>query len=179
MSLPGITDAGTSDWVLKKDFEYFGFRSGNGMFRRGTPVGFPQGIRWKTRMQGRGYVAIKADGFDPEYKQDLSNYIKPEIRRRFIGHPCLFTGTTTQVEIDHRAGDKTHPAHISASQPASQVADDFMPLARGINHIKREACKKCVATGIRPELPPLFAHKQQHEGEGCFGCFWFEPELYV
>lgn len=178
MMLPGICNAGTTQWILRKDFDALGFKT-FGCIRRGTPEGFPQGLLWETRRSGRKILAIRAVGFDPEFDKPLTNTIRSDIRKQFRDMPCIFTGTTTDVELDHRAGNKTHPLHATAVEPATQVAADFMPIARIINDIKREACKKCCANNQRPDLPPLFAHKMQHSGEGCNGCFWFQPELYV
>ena len=149
------------------------------MFRRGTPEGMPQGLLWETRKAGGSYVAIRAAGFDPDFEAPITNEIRGDIRRMFRDAPCVFTGTLTAVELDHRAGDKQNPLHSSALVPATQVAADFLPLCRSINQIKREACKACCASGERPPLPPLFAHLEMIDGEGCHGCFWFEPESYV
>lgn len=179
MRLPGLTDAGTTNWITADQFDVYGFRNGNGLFRDGTPIGFPQGLLWDYRKDGTRYVAIRAMGFDPEFKGNVRNNIRPDIVRMFRDERCIFTGTRTKVEIDHRAGDKRHPLHAEAINPATQRPEHFMPLSRPINQIKREQCKQCKLSGQRPELPPLFAHLEMKSGEGCFGCFWFEPELYV
>ena len=67
MRLPGLTYVGTSDWIPKERFTEFGFKSGNGMFRRGTTEGMPQGISWETQRTGNAITAIRADGFDPDF----------------------------------------------------------------------------------------------------------------
>jgi hypothetical protein len=175
--LPGLTDIGTTDWILRKDFAYLGFKT-FGCIRRGTPEGFPQGLTWETRRHGHKILAIRAVGFDPDFEKVLTNTIRGDIRKYFAGKPCTITGTLTDVELDHRAGNKELPIHSDAVNPATQVADDFMPLCRIINDIKREACKKCTNSGQRPERPPFLGGGAMFPGEGCFGCFWMQPELY-
>ena len=184
LRLPGLTATGHCDWVKHNLFEEYEFGSrGNGFSRWNTPEGFPRGLLWEYRRlngNSRGKIlAVRCVGFDPDYNPAIRDEIRSDIRKLFRNAPCVFTGSTSSVELDHRAGNKRHPVHQSALVPATQVAADFMPIARIINDIKREACKKCVANNQRPDLPPLFAHKMQHSGEGCNGCFWFQPELYV
>ena len=84
--------------------------------------------------------------------------------------PCIFTGTTTDVELDHRAGNKTHPLHATAVEPATQVAADFMPIARIINDIKQKLVRSaCLTINDRTYL--LFAHKMQHSGNNAASGF--------
>ena len=80
--------------------------------------------------------------------------------------------------IDHRAATKhiLHTSVLLSLLRRSRMILCHWHVALTRSNVKRV---KVRATGTRPELPPLFAHKQQHESEGCFGCFWFEPELYV
>lgn len=177
--LPGLTDTGHTDWILRNNFTLLGFKT-FGCIRRGTPEGFPQGLTWETRRHGHKILAIRAVGFDPEFDKPLTNTIAPHIRKHFKGAPCIFTGTTTDVELDHRAGDKGNPEYKQTVDVATQQAADFMPIARIINDIKREACKKCVATGVRPSPPPLFRNREVRGSDvKCETCFWAHPELYV
>lgn len=184
LRLPGLTATGHCDWIQHHLFEEYEFGSrGNGFSRWNTPEGFPPGLLWEYRRRNnkaRGKVlAVRCNGFDPNYNPDIRNAIRDDIRQMYRDAPCVFTGSRSNVELDHRAGDKRHPLHQSAIVPATQVAADFMPLCRSINQIKRQACKGCRESGVRPELPPLFAHLQMIDGEGCHGCFWFQPELYI
>ena len=177
MQLPGISYLGTTKWIERDEFPRYGFKT-FGCFRRGTPEGFPQGLLWETRRSGRKILAIRAVGFDPEFDKPRNDAIRPDIHRRISSLPCIITGTRTQVEVDHRAGNKTHPAHSDALNPTTQSDAHFMPLCRVLNDIKREACKKCVSTGLRPELPPFLGGGDMPTGEGCQGCFWYEPEAF-
>ena len=177
MRLPGISDIGTTHWIDRKDFVLFEFKT-FGCIRRGTPEGFPQGLLWETRRQGRKILAIRAVGFNPEFEKKRNDSIRAVIHKKISAMPCIITGTTSQVEVDHRAGNKTHPLHANALSPGTQTEADFMPLCRVINDIKREACKKCCKTGERPALPPFLGGKPMPLGEGCHGCFWYDPESF-
>ena len=177
LKLPRLSQLGECDWILRKDFPLFEFKT-FGCIRRGTPEGFPQGLRWATRRQGHKILAIRCTGFDPDFDKPLSNAIAPHIRKHYKNAPCIFTGTTTDVELDHRMGDKSNPEYARTVDVATQRAADFMPIARIINDIKREACKKCCAGLGRPDPPPLFRAKRK-DGDGCDTCFWAFPEQYI
>ena len=145
--------------------------------RRGIPEGFPKGMLWE-RFPSRGPIQkLRCLGFIDS--PQLTSRIRGDIRRQLSIKPCTITGSTANVEIDHRAGDKTHPLHIHTDDVDKQKVSDFMPLCRAVNQIKREACKKCVSSGERPPLPPMFGGGPMKQGQGCYRCFWFEPESYV
>ena len=146
------------------------------MMRHKTPEGFPKGLNWETLRQGNTITAIRCIGFNND--QQLTHRIASHIRSELKDKPCTITGSTANVEIDHRAGDKTHSLHIHTDDVSKQSVDDFMPLCRAVNQIKREACKQCVASGERPDRPPFLGGGPMMSGAGCFGCFWMQPELY-
>tara|TARA_R110002049_G_scaffold46543_1_gene135448 strand:- start:98 stop:679 length:582 start_codon:yes stop_codon:yes gene_type:complete len=175
--LPSITPDGRCPWIHQIDFLTYGFKTGNGMMRHGTPEGFPQGLLWETKRKGNTITHIRCTGFSNE--KQLTHQIAAHIRVALKDLPCIITGSTANVEIDHRAGNKTHPLHIHTDDVDKQEVRDFMPLTRSINQIKREACKQCIATGVRPSLPPMFKGRSMDQGQGCYRCFWFEPESYV
>ena len=144
----------TSDWL---ETSY-----GNGGFRKGTPVGWPQGYLWQSKRvtakgtvihtefpkSGKGTIlAIRTIG---RSQRRHNATIRSDIRQSFLGVPCAMTGSSQDIEIDHRAGNKEHPEHAHASDPSQQQRSDFMPLCRSLNQIKRETCKKCVSSGSRP-----------------------------
>ena len=175
-------DTATSDWL---ETSY-----GNGGFRKGTPVGWPQGYLWQSKRvtakgtvihtefpkSGKGTIlAIRTIG---RSQRRHNATIRSDIRQSFLGVPCAMTGSSQDIEIDHRAGNKEHPEHAHASDPSQQQRSDFMPLCRSLNQIKRETCKKCVSSGSRPTPPAMVGKDKMMPGTGCNGCFWFEPELY-
>ena len=147
------------------------------MFRHGIPEGFPKGMLWERQPIKGPVQRIRCLGFIDA--PQLTHKIRSDIRNEINSKPCIITGSTVNVEVDHRAGNKLHPLHIHVDDVEQQTVDDFMPLTRGINQIKREACKKCIASGERPNLPPMFGGGPMKPGEGCNGCFWFEPESYA
>jgi len=147
------------------------------MFRHGIPEGFPKGMQWE-RFPEKGPVQrIRCLGFtdDPQ----LTHKIRSDIRQVISKQPCIISGSTANVEVDHRAGNKQHPLHLHVDDVDKQMVSDFMPLIRSLNQVKREACKQCIATGTRPDLPPMFGGRPMKQGQGCYRCFWFEPESYV
>lgn len=147
------------------------------MFRHGIPEGFPKGMQWE-RYPAKGPVErVRCLGFTD--KPQLTHRIRGDIHRAISSKPCIITGSTANVEVDHRAGNKQHPLHIHVDDVDKQTVDDFMPLCRALNQIKREACKQCVASGSRPERPPFLGGGPMKPGEGCNGCFWMQPELYA
>ena len=146
------------------------------MFRHGIPEGFPKGMQWE-RSPAKGPVQkIRCLGFCD--KPQLTHKIRSDIRKEISSKCCIITGSTANVEVDHRAGNKQHPLHIHVDDVDKQSVDDFMPLCRSVNQIKREACKQCVASGSRPDRPPFLGGGPMKPGEGCYGCFWMQPELY-
>ena len=135
---------------------------------------------WEIEREGKGHskvLRVRCVGLDPT-PQRLTHRIRSDIRKVISKQPCIITGSTSSVEVDHRAGNKDHPLHIHTDDVEQQSLEDFMPLNQAINKIKREACKNCVATGQRPERPPFLGGGEMKPGEGCFGCFWMQPELY-
>ena len=177
LRLPGIQPNGECPWISQIDFLKYGFKTGNGMMRHGIPEGFPKGMLWETERQGNAIVRIRCLGFTD--KPQLTHRIRSDIRKEISSKPCIITGSTVNVEVDHRAGNKQHPLHIYVDDVSKQSVDDFMPLCRALNQIKRETCKQCIASGTRPNQPPFLGGGPMKPGEGCNGCFWMHPELYV
>lgn len=176
LALPGITPYGLTPWIYKEDFFLYGFKTGNGMMRHGIPEGFPKGMQWQVERKGNAILRVRCLGFTD--KPQLTHHIRSDIRKVISQQPCIITGSTSKIEVDHRAGNKQHPLHIHVDDVDKQSVDDFMPLCRSLNQIKREACKQCVASGSRPERPPFLGGGPMKQGEGCNGCFWMQPELY-
>ena len=67
--------------------------------------------------------------------------MKKDIRDDITARRCVQTGVSG-VECDHKNGRYNAPAQ-------TESVDDFQPLSRTSNLAKREACKKCRATGLR------------------------------
>lgn len=109
----------------------------------------------------------------------FTNALRERILKLFLERD-IFTRGTDRLEIDHRVT----PERESEEPLPNEVTDEelkrrYMPLTRVNNHIKREACKKCIATDIRqPSLTGInFFYKGTSKYEGtCEGCFWAYPE---
>ena len=176
LALPNINPDGTTPWIHKIDFLKLGFKTGNGMIRHGIPEGFPKGMLWEKHPEKGPIQKIRCLGFTD--KPQLKHSIRADIHKIISSRPCIISGSTVNVEVDHKAGNKHHPLHIHVDDTANQTLDDFQPLIKALNDIKREACKKCIASGSRPERPPFLGGGPMKPGEGCYGCFWMQPELY-
>jgi len=90
---------------------------------------------------------------------------------------------STKIEVDHKDGRKDD---WRVSDPKTQQLDDFQPLCRAANLIKREICKKCKETDIRWDAKNIKGNpysfykgdKQYTKELGCVGCYQYDPVKY-
>lgn len=107
----------------------------------------------------------------------------PKIRKRVLAlynGKDVLTGGYDRLEVDHRIT----PDRISEKPLPENVTDEelknrYMILTRINNHIKREACKKCINTNTRQKsitgINYFYEGNEKYEGT-CIGCFWAFPE---
>ena len=89
----------------------------------------------------------------------------------------------TRIEIDHKDGRKCDER---VSNPATQVLEDFQPLCKAANDVKRQICKECRqtnkrwdATNILGNPYPFYAGNEDYNAElGCVGCYQYDPVQY-
>lgn len=110
--------------------------------------------------------------------------IRADIRQAFKGERCVVTGTGSQIEIDHKAGN--YPERVRNTE--TQRKDDFQPLCRSLNLIKRQHCKVCLESKKRFDAKSI--HKAVSWAEGretpcdisserwCKGCYWYDPPKF-
>jgi len=119
-------------------------------------------------------------------KTSLSNperLISSEIRKTLSKRPCVFTGTYSNIEIDHKNGRYNDERVLD---PETQTIDDFQPLTKIVNNIKREACKKCLETNKKFDAKTLGYEISTLDGEmvhdntpdGCKGCFFYDILMF-
>lgn len=136
----------------------------------------------KRILKGREVKAYQLCGF-----RKLADFksIRADIRRNIIGRPCVVTGVAqadaegVRIECDHKNGRYDDPR---LNEPPAQTTDDFQPLHRNVNLIKRSHCKRCKATGIRFDATVLGfgvawtkgGPTRADEPDGCVGCYWHD-----
>ena len=110
----------------------------------------------------------------------LNSRIPSAVRAALKGLPCVQTGTRANVECDHKNGRYNAPA---------DSIEDYQPLCRTSNLVKRGACKQCKATGQRfnatrlnYSVPWLTGGEEFGDDEnpkGCVGCFYHDIARFI
>jgi hypothetical protein len=116
----------------------------------------------------------------PQEDDGLRQTIRRDIWEKLSKLPCVFTGTTSQIEVDHKGGRKDDPRVMN---PNTQVIEDFQPVCKTVNDIKRQVCKQCEATGQRFDATtighPVAAVDGSLEYQGtCKGCYYHDPKYF-
>jgi len=140
------------------------------------------------RIPGKGgrIVAYELTGFNKA--KLLNKTIRKDILEKIISQPCVVTGVDAdgangRIECDHKNGRYNNP---QVNEVSTQSSNDFQPLHKNVNTIKREHCKRCEQTGKRFDAKNLgFAvswlqGKAEHSGnfDGCVGCYWYDPKEF-
>lgn len=182
---------GVSRWVSVNEFvgEYASLVLGNGFSwgRASSPLQKKYVVKVDKKITpGNSIDAIKLDGYkkDESFSQAIRSDIKEIIRRQ----KCVMLGVcgtseNTSIEVDHKDGRKTD---MRVSDMATQRLEDFQPLCKAANDIKRQACKECKASGIRWDAKniegnPVSYYKGgvEYTSElGCVGCYLYDPVEY-
>jgi hypothetical protein len=89
----------------------------------------------------------------------------------------------TKIEIDHKDG---RMGNERVSDSKTQKLEDFQPLCKAANDIKRQICKRCKETGKRWDAKNIKGNPYSfYEGEenyteelGCVGCYQYDPVEY-
>ena len=180
---------GVSRWVFRSEFvgKYASLSLGNGCsWTRGLIDSKYETEKDRSKTPGNRIDAIRLVGYkiDGAFSQAIRSDIKEIIRRQ----KCVMLGVcgtseNTSIEVDHKDGRKTD---MRVSDMATQRLEDFQPLCKAANDIKRQACKECKATGIRWDAKniegnPVSYYKggAEYTSElGCVGCYLYDPVEY-
>ena len=89
----------------------------------------------------------------------------------------------TKIDIDHKDGRKNDDR---ISNPNTQELEDFQPLCKAANDIKRQICKRCKETNIRWSAKNILGNPYDfYRGDenytdelGCVGCYQYDPVAY-
>lgn len=184
-------EQGVSRWVSVDEFngKYSELQLGNGFSwgRRSSSLAREYIIETdKTITSGNGVDAIRLNGFNKE--ASFNQAINVKIKNYYKDQCCVMLGVkgfseNTRIEIDHKDGRKND---LRVSDINSQHIDDFQPLCKAANDVKRQICKRCKETNIRWSAKNIkgnpfdFYEGDEHYTEelGCKGCYQYDPVQY-
>lgn len=191
VELANPDENGVSRWVRVTEFvgKYKSLQLGNGgdfcrknsSLRKEYRVEINRGITPGNRID-----AIRLIGFNDEevFNQTIRKDICDAIRQR----RCVMLGVNgnsenTIIEVDHKDGRKDD---MRVSDQATQRLEDFQPLCKAANDIKRQICKNCKVYDKRWDArniegnPYSFYEGDENYDEtlGCVGCYQYDPVEY-
>ena len=174
-------ERGKSRWVSISDLQarypdLSGQFGGNGsnFFTRNSPI---LDFALEAELNGNKVVRRRLAGLAYKPVNSTARTIRPDILRQIRSQPCALTGSTSNIECDHRCSRR--PPN---TQPQLQHVEDFQPLSKAANCRKRQACNECMQTGERFDATPLgfsvgWTNGNLHT-QSCEGCFWFDPREF-
>jgi hypothetical protein len=182
---------GYSRWVEKSEFvgEYapLMFQNGCDFARRNSTLAKKYiVVLKKDTTPGPSVDAIKLDGYNK--KESFNQSIRADIRKKLKTEKCVMLGINgtsenTKIEIDHKDGRKDD---WRVSNVSTQKEEDFQPLCKAANDIKRQICKQCKETNLRWDAKNIKGNPYSfYEGNekytdslGCVGCYQYDPVEY-
>ena len=182
---------GISRWVLSSEFtgKYSDLKFGNGgsWCRAGSSLAKKYIVEVdKTITPGSCIDAVRLNGFRNE--DTFNQAIRKDIRDFYREQRCVMLGVrgfseNTKIEIDHKDGRKED---WRVSNPETQNVEDFQPLCKAANDVKRQICKVCKstnkrwdATNIKGNPYPFYEGDSIYtEEQGCVGCYQYDPVAY-
>jgi len=142
----------------------------------------------RKEMTGNKIVTIGYFG-QVDNAQIGSRSISENIKKFFKDHVCVHCGTSTNIEIDHKNGLMNDPRVMNTK---TQKVDDFQPLCKHCNDVKRQTIKKMKETGIRHKassIPILSGYGVDYIKGGetfdvtdsctMIGTYWYDPILFM
>jgi len=140
----------------------------------------------KTITSGNSIDRIRLNGYNAN--QSFSQNIKKSIKDYYKNKNCVMLGVNgnsvnTKVEIDHKDGRKDNER---VSNTITQELDDFQPLSKAANDVKRQICLKCKETNKRWNAKNLqgnpfefyYGDENYTQEVGCVGCYQYDPVEY-
>lgn len=177
---------GLSHWVSVDDFSSVDLNwSKNGNARHGVFFNVSE-FKWEKKVgapTGRTVTHLRTAGWNTE--DSFDQRISPKVKKHFEGkNLCSISLLPIPLplrEIDHRYGNKTHPDYVALYGAVDQDPENFQLIFSVLNSAKRQICKTCCETKIRPAHPTLGfveGDKKHAESFPCKGCYLAEPERY-
>lgn len=182
---------GVSRWVNVNEFtgKYHQLKLGNGgsWNRKGSSITKKYIVEFdKSLTPGNSIDAIRLNGHNKTAV--FSQSIRSDIKSYYYKQKCVMLGVAgfsvnTRIEVDHKDGRK-NLERISNS--ATQRADDFQPLCKAANDVKRQICKICKRDNKRWDAKNIKGNPYSfYEGGidytedlGCIGCYQYDPVEY-
>lgn len=138
----------------------------------------------KSRTPGNSVDRIKLDGFNKttSFQQAIRKDISEAIRQK----RCVMLGVNgnsvnTIIEVDHKDGRKND---LRVSNMSTQRLEDFQPLCKAANDIKRQICKRCAESDKRWNARNIEGNPYDFYEGGedycgtCEGCYQYDPVEY-
>ena len=184
-------DKGVSRWVNVTEFtgKYESLKFGNGKNWGRSSSSFAKKYNVevdKSKTPGNKIDRIRLNGFNEQ--EIFSQQINPEIAKEIRKHKCVMLGVNgfsenTKIEVDHKDGRKND---MRVSNQSTQRLDDFQPLCKAANDVKRQICKECKETNRRWSAKNIAGNPYDfYEGselyteeQGCIGCYQYDPVEY-
>jgi len=183
--LANIDENGCSRWVFTSEFigKYQSLRllNGSGWARNDGNFGKKYLIEKDCSLTpGNKIDAIRTVGFNNAPK--ITQSIRQDIRKHYANKPSALSGVYEKgrMEVDHKNGRKDDPRVMNTK---TQTLDDFMPLTKSENDMKRQKCKECKRNNTRFKATTLGYpidywcgnEKRDNNPDGCVGCFLYDP----
>ncbi len=140
----------------------------------------------KTITNGNSIDRIRLNGYNTN--QSFSQNIKKSIKDYYKNKKCVMLGingdsVNTKVEVDHKDGRKDNER---VSNTTTQELEDFQPLSKAANDVKRQICLKCKETNKRWNAKNLqgnpfefyYGDENYTQEVGCVGCYQYDPVEY-
>lgn len=184
-------EQGISRWVRVTEFvgEYKELKLGNGgsWCRDNSSLAKKYNVEFdKSLTSGVSIDAIRLNGYNTE--KTFSQNIRKDIKEYYKGKKCVMLGVcgkseNTKIEIDHKDGRKDD---WRVSDQKTQRIEDFQPLCKAANDVKRQICKRCKETDKRWDARNILGNPYSfYEGNedyskdlGCVGCYQYDPVEY-
>lgn len=191
LSLAKPNKNGISRWVSVSEFKgkYESLKLGNGgsWCRANSNLAKIYIVEFdKSKTSGNSIDAIRLNGFNKN--AHFSQNIRADIKDFYKDKKCVMLGISgksenTKIEIDHKDGRKNNK-RIGGTK--NQNLDDFQPLCKAANDVKRQICKTCKETNKRWNAknisgnPYAFYKGDENYNDklGCVGCYQYDPVAY-
>jgi len=189
LATPDIS--GHSRWVNVTEFtgKYKPLQLGNGgsWCRASSSLSRKYIVEFnKLLTSGNSIDSVRLNGFNTY--NTFNQAIRTDIKDYYKGRKCVMLGVygfseNTKIEIDHKDGRKDN---WRVSNSSTQKLEDFQPLCKAANDVKRQICKQCKesnkrwnAQNIKGNPYPYYEGNEDYTEElGCKGCYQYDPVEY-